>query len=191
VSNNSIKVQPSATGTNLQTFENTVGAVAVDAEAVVLVRSSDNTEIGTAAQPVRVDPVGTTAQPVTQSGAPWSVTVVPGTSGGTSDYHAVAAGSTNLATVKASAGQLFGWNIFNNAAYPIYVKLFNKASNPLLGTDVPVRTIGIQAGTETTFFNSLGMVFSLGIAVAITKLIADADATAVLANDGVIDLDFK
>ena len=191
MANNSVKVQPSATGTNLQTFENTVSAVVVDAEAVVLVRSSDNTEIGTAAQPVRIDPVGTTVQPVSQSGAPWSVTINPATSGGTSDYHAVSAGSTNLGTIKASAGQLYGWNIYNNAAYPIYVKLFNKASNPTLGTDVPVRTIGVQAGTETTFFNSLGMAFSIGIAVAITKVITDADATAILANDCVIDIDFK
>jgi hypothetical protein len=191
VSNNSVKVQPSATGTNMQTFENTVSAVVVDSEAVTLVRSSDNTEVGVSAQPLRIDPVGTTAQPVTQSAPPWSVTVSPATTGGTSDYHAVAAGSTNLGVVKASAGQLFGWNIFNNAAYPIYVKLFNKASNPLLGTDVPVRTIGVQAGTQFSYFNAIGMAFATGIALAITKLIADADTTAILANDCVVDLDFK
>jgi len=47
----------------MQTFENTVGANVVESEAITLVRSSDNTEVGTSAQPLRIDPVGTTIQP--------------------------------------------------------------------------------------------------------------------------------
>lgn len=70
MANNFVKVQPSATGTNLQTFENTVGGNVVDAEAVTLVRSSDNTEVGTAGQPVRVDPTGTTVQPISAASLP-------------------------------------------------------------------------------------------------------------------------
>src|SRR5271157_4981152 len=64
MANNYVQVPPNSTGLKMQTFENTVSANVVESEAVTLVRSSDNTEIGTAAQPVRVDPTGTTTQPV-------------------------------------------------------------------------------------------------------------------------------
>lgn len=58
-----VQVAPDSTGKKMQTFENVVSANTVEAEAVVLVRSTDNTEIGTATQPVRIDPTGTTIQP--------------------------------------------------------------------------------------------------------------------------------
>jgi hypothetical protein len=64
MSNAFIQVPPQSTGLKVQTFENTVGANVVESEAVTLVRSSDNTEVGTSGQPLRVDPTGTTTQPV-------------------------------------------------------------------------------------------------------------------------------
>lgn len=59
-----IQVPPQSTGLKVQTFENVVGGQTVEAEAVTLVQSSDNTEVGTAAQPLRTDPTGSTTQPV-------------------------------------------------------------------------------------------------------------------------------
>lgn len=67
MANQFVQVPPNSTGLKMQTFENTVGANLVESEAVTLVRSSDNTEIGTAAQPARIDPTGTTAQPTTDN----------------------------------------------------------------------------------------------------------------------------
>lgn len=64
MANQFVQVPPNSTGLKMQTFENTVGANTVESEAVTLVRSSDNTEIGTAAQPARIDPTGTTTQPI-------------------------------------------------------------------------------------------------------------------------------
>jgi len=64
MSNSYVQVPPDSTGKKMQTFENTVGGNTVESEAVTLVKSSDNSEIGTASQPVRVDPTGTTTQPV-------------------------------------------------------------------------------------------------------------------------------
>lgn len=109
---------------------------------------------------------------------------------GTSDYHLVSAGSTNTNSVKGSAAALYNVHIFNNAAYPVYVKIFNKATAPVTGTDTPVVTLGVQAGTQRdAVFN--GMTLSLGLGVAITKVMADNDNTAVLANDCVIDVEYK
>src|SRR5271157_131821 len=64
MANNYVQVPPNSTGLKMQTFENTVSAQIVESEAVTLVRSSDNTEVGTSGQPLRVDPTGTTVQPV-------------------------------------------------------------------------------------------------------------------------------
>lgn len=65
-STNAVLILPSDaanTGKDLQAFSNTVGGNTVYSEGVTLVRSSDNTEIGTSIQPVRTDPTGTTVQP--------------------------------------------------------------------------------------------------------------------------------
>lgn len=119
-----------------------------------------------------------------------TVTPVPATSGGCSIGHLVSAGSTNATSVKASAGQVYGWTVYNNAAYPIYLKFYNTAGTPTAGTGV-VKTVGVQAGMQLTYSQPLGIAFSTGIGITITKGIADNDATAVLANDCVIDVEYK
>ncbi|MFZ3184245.1 MAG: hypothetical protein WA173_08880 [Pseudomonas sp.] len=92
------------------------------------------------------------------------------------------AATTNAASVKASAGTLAGLNASNIGAAVAYLKLYNKASAPAVGTDVPVLTIPIPAGNVVSLdFGTLGRVFTTGIALAITNLAADSDATAVAA----------
>lgn len=109
---------------------------------------------------------------------------------GASAYHVVSAGSTNAANIKASAGRITGWIIFNNADYPVYVKLHNTAGTPTAGSGV-VYTIGVQAGTPATFDDDDGITFATGIGISIVKGIADADTTAVLASDCVVNVNYK
>lgn len=108
--------------------------------------------------------------------------------GACSDNHLVSAGSTNATIVKASAGLLVGVRVFNNAAYPIYVKFHNTSGAPTPGAGV-VKTIGVQAGTQRDVLIPGGHYFSTGIGMSIVKGIADADVTAVLANDCVVDVE--
>jgi hypothetical protein len=110
---------------------------------------------------------------------------------GTNDYHLVSAATTNAVNVKASGGQVYGYEIYNTNAAVRYVKLFNKASAPTLGTDTPVRTIGVPPGGRAFFHSSTGIQFTNGISLAATTGIADTDATAIGASDLVIDLDWK
>lgn len=91
--------------------------------------------------------------------------------------------STNATSVKASAGRVYGYLFSNTTASYKYVKLFNKASAPTVGTDVPVETIAIPPNNTASLFNEIGVFYSLGIAYSITGAAADADATAVAAND--------
>jgi len=118
------------------------------------------------------------------------VDLAPKTAGGCSTFHLVAAGSTNANNIKASAGQVYGITIFNNAVYPIYVKLHNTAGAPTPGSGV-VRTFGVQGGTAFKYEQAMGIAFATGIALSIVKGLADADATAVVAADCVVDVEYK
>lgn len=99
------------------------------------------------------------------------------------------AATTNATSLKASAGSLVNIDLFNNAAYTVFLKFYNKASAPTVGTDTPVWTIPIPAGAGYSREFLQNKPFATGIAYAITKLQADSDATAVAAGDltGTID----
>jgi len=116
--------------------------------------------------------------------------LVPVTSGGCLISHLISAATTNATSVKASAGQVYGWKIFNNSAGRRYVKLHNTAGAPTAGVGV-VMTIGVQAGVEVSLAVPQGIEFTTGIAFTTVTGIADSDATAVSANDLAIDIFYK
>lgn len=94
------------------------------------------------------------------------------------------AASTNATVVKASAGTLYGVAVSNTAASPRYVKFYNKATAPTVGTDVPLFTIQVAAGaTLPVSFGAVGHRFATGIGLAITANAADTDTTAVGASE--------
>lgn len=108
------------------------------------------------------------------------VTTVPTTGG---SYNVVSAASTNAASVKSSAGNLYEITVSNPTATPIYVKLYNKASAPTVGTDVPVLTIPVAAGATVALqFGSSGKRFTTGIAIAATAAAAATDTAAAVAG---------
>lgn len=119
------------------------------------------------------------------------VVVDPGTSGGCSVYHKVAAANNNAVTIKGSAGQVYSWNIFNNTTYPIYVKLYNETSTPNPAADTVFKTIGVQAGTHVSGGEPNGIAMGTGIGIAIVTGISDTDNTAVAASDCVADIQYK
>ncbi len=95
----------------------------------------------------------------------------------------VAAGSTNAAVLKASAGRLLGFVLTNNATAVRYVKFHNSATTPTAGTGV-VQTYGIPPnGGTITLSVPGGIGFGTGIAYTTVTGAAAADATAVTAND--------
>ncbi len=123
---------------------------------------------------------------------PLPVAITPQTTGGDSDYHVVAAATTNAANIKASAGQLYGVHVFGNpsTAYPVYVKFHNTAGTPTAGTGV-VLTVGVQAGMSRDVIFPNGFAFATGIGITIVKGITDADGTSVAVSDCVCDVDYK
>lgn len=86
--------------------------------------------------------------------------------------------SSNLSSQKGSAGNLFELEISNPTATPIYVKLYNKATAPVVASDVPVVTEPVPANsTVQRVYGQNGKRFTTGIAMAATGAIGDTDAT--------------
>jgi hypothetical protein len=107
--------------------------------------------------------------------------------------HFVAAASTNSTNLKATPGKVYAVHIYSLAAYPIYLKLYNKASAPAPNTDsaLLIAVVGCQAGiTRDYFFDVAGANFSTGIGYAVVKGVSDSDNTAVLVNDAVIQVEW-
>lgn len=119
------------------------------------------------------------------------VTPVPHTAGGLTISRLLSAATTNATSAKGSAGQVFGWYLYNANAAVRFFKLYNKATAPTVGTDVPVLTIPIPPGSGANVEYSHGIAFATGIAYAITTGVADADTGAVAANEIVVNLLYK
>lgn len=137
---------------------------------------------GTATNPVRVDPVGTTTQPVSIA--------VP-TTGGYSTYHVVNVSTNNdKASIKGSAGHLYGVHVYNGHSAEIFVKLHDVSGVPTPGAAV-WRTVGVQAGLSRDLVLPGGAAFASGLGVTITLLMADNDTTVVTAGKVALDVDYK
>jgi hypothetical protein len=189
------------------------GSLTVDAPVgtPVFVRLSDGAAAITAlpvtdnSGSLTVDNAGTFAVQAAQSGTwtvqpgntanttAWLVSERPGASGGLSMSKTVSAASTNATSVKASAGQIYSIQCFNLNAAARYLKLYNKASAPTVGTDTPVKTLLIPGNTAGAgfIFDTHGLEFTTGIAFALTTGIADSDTAAVAANEIVVNIDYK
>lgn len=89
-------------------------------------------------------------------------------------YKSVAA-SDNLVSVKASAGNIHHLIVSNANAAIRFLKLYDKASAPILASDTPQATIVIPAGgTVVAPYDLIRYPFALGIAHAIVTAAADA-----------------
>jgi hypothetical protein len=112
----------------------------------------------------------------------------------------LSAANANLTSVKATAGQVYGWYITNTNAAARYVKLFNKATAPdpsgcSSNSDCPVMTIlipgGSTAGSGTATQFVPGISFTTGIGLAIVTGVADTSEDAVAANEIIVHLFWK
>ena len=105
------------------------------------------------------------------------------TVGASTTNHIISAASTNATVVKASAGNINLLTVSNNGAGVAYFKIYQKATAPTVGTDVPLATILLPVnGTVVIPGGPFGWRITTGIGYAITGGAAVADTTAVLAN---------
>jgi hypothetical protein len=136
---------------------------------------------------------GTNAGDVANSN-PFPVKLIPTTADGLTFTKTISAASTNATSTKASAGQVYGIVATNINAAVRYLKLYNKASAPTVGTDTPVATFAIPgntAGAGLALNFPQGLAFATGIAWALTTGSADADTAAVAASDLIVHITYK
>lgn len=102
----------------------------------------------------------------------------------------VSAASTNATSAKASAGTVHNLDVYNANAAVRYLKLYNKASAPVVGTDTPVRTIALKPADKTVVTFPNGLYFSTGIAYALTTGAADSDTGVVGTDISGLNIDY-
>lgn len=144
--------------------------------------------------PTGTNSIGTVQPGNTANTTPWLVTDTAATTGGLTAGRIISAATTNATSVKGSAGQLYTILAHNINAAVRYLKLYNKATAPTVGTDTPVLTMPIPGNTAGAGFVincDKGWEFSLGVAAAITTGVTDADTGAVAANEIVINFGYK
>lgn len=104
-------------------------------------------------------------------------------------YRTLSAADTNAVLIAAGQKKLAGYDIHNNAASARFVKLYNKVTAPVVGTDVPVLVIGVPANSAARLiFEDDGINFSAGLGIGIVTGITDASTVAPTANDVVVNI---
>lgn len=111
------------------------------------------------------------------------VTAVTATPPAGTAYNLVTAASTNGALIVAGTVGLSELTVSNPTATPAYVKLYNKATAPTVGTDVPILTIPVPAGAVVSLnFGTIGKRVPLGLGIAVTGAAVATDTTATVAG---------
>lgn len=116
------------------------------------------------------------------------------TAGGWTPVSTVSAATTNATSLKGSAGQVGAVAVTNVNAAMRYLKLYDKATAPTVGTDVPKYVIplpGNTAGAGAALTFGAGLEFLLGIGWALTTGPTVADTGAVAASEIIVSIAYK
>ena len=185
---------------NANTVETTTGALAatpvygweasVNAYKWFRVRATAHTS-GTAAYILQPGSYATEPIPAIQvtgtqpvSGTVAVNPVVPAT-----PYFLNSAATTNGALILTGTSNVSSFYATNGGATAAYIKLYNKATAPTVGTDVPEMTIPVPAavsgvpGVATIPIGFHGFRFALGLGIAITRNAVHTDTTAIGAGE--------
>ena len=133
------------------------------------------------APPVRV--ISTVSTPITGS---VTATVTPPAP--VTPYFLNSAATTNGALIITGTSGLTSLYATNIGATDAFVKLYNKATAPVVGTDIPEMVIPIPAanagfpGVASPNLGFIALRFPLGLGIAVTGGAADTDTTAVAAG---------
>lgn len=104
-------------------------------------------------------------------------------------YFVNSAATTNGALILTGTSSVHSLWATNEGASPAYVKLYNKATAPTVGTDIPEMTIPIPAaasGVPGVANPNMGFIpfrFALGLGIAITRNAVHTDTTAIGAGE--------
>jgi hypothetical protein len=176
------------------------GTRVLKSASVVTVPAAVKIEDSTASNIANVLPASTAA---TAASTALVVAISPGTpislsasaSGGATPINYISTASTNATSTKGSAGTLYGIQAGNIDSAARYLKIYDKATAPTVGTDTPVMTVMIPGNTSGAGNNipitTAGIAFANGIAWALTTGMPVTDTGAVAASEITVNFQYK
>jgi hypothetical protein len=113
------------------------------------------------------------------------------TSGGSLLYRNESVGVAGV-LVKTGVANLYSIIVSNDTGTKCYLKFYDKATAPVVGTDATLMTFPIPANSTVIIpINAIPLKFSLGIGIGASGLIADSDTTATSANQCMVKLQYQ
>ena len=113
------------------------------------------------------------------------------TTGGLTLHRRLSTG-TDSTNVKNAAGQLFWAFVTNTNASARYIKFYNSASAPTLGSGTPVLSFLVPPGSSGLQITAeQGLAFSAGIGYTLSTGATDADTGTVAANEIIVNLGYR
>lgn len=110
---------------------------------------------------------------------------IAGTVSGATQAQIISTAAVVSVSAKGSVGNLY--SIVATAVTTAYwLKLYDKATAPTVGTDTPLQTIFVPVGANIVLTHPVGIKFAAGIAIGASGAAAVADTTALAAGQGVI-----
>jgi len=121
-----------------------------------------------------------------------SFSVAEAATGGADTRHIVTALGNNVTQVKAGAGKVTGWYIYNSNGSSRKVNFYNVLSPaPTVGTTTILLSVVIPALSAANCPFPAGINFDTGIYLSTTSGLPDNDAGTVAANDLIINILYK
>jgi hypothetical protein len=114
--------------------------------------------------------------PVLPSGAAASANQLPSTSSTNAATTFENDAVTTTATVKSSAGNVYGYFVYNPNSSVCYLEFFNTTS-PTLGTTAPIFSLGIPATSGANLFSGTIALGQFGTAIGVAATTASKGAT--------------
>lgn len=166
------------------------GSMPFTPSATAILNPETTKVIGTVINAPSTNVIGRVGIDQTTLGNTNAVQLIPGTTNGLTSFQLVSAATTNATVLKASAGQVYGWYIYNSNAAARKLVFHNTAAAPTAGAAVFL-SLMIPPGSGANVHMSTGIQFSTGIAITTTTGIANTDAVAVALNDLIINIFYK
>jgi len=163
----------------------------------VTVATDSATVAGSASLPSGTNLIGKTGIDQTTPGTTNGVVNLAAAVGGSSTTGNIVANNTTAVVLKASAGTLYGVQLYGIGAAPAYLKIYN-ATSATCGSGTPVKRLMIPAAStgangagSNISFGPQGVNFGTGITYCVTTGIGDADTTAPAASTFLVNLDWQ
>jgi hypothetical protein len=91
--------------------------------------------------------------------------------------------NSDKASIRDQPCRLYAIQGYNNATALRYLKIYNLATTPVPGTDIPVKTLALPPKSGFVFDFPVGYSLSAGLGITINKDVSDSDTSSADAND--------